>query len=109
MLWLEEKNAPCVWFGDYGVKDVSLKALLGYDRTRKYCFDVPGCDGVNDGVHIEHDYRDGEAVGVSFHRAGVEVVPLDAHTLFFILREILTAESKGHRRQEALRKREQTV
>ena len=43
------------------------------------------------------------------HRAGVEVVPLDAHTLFFILREILTAKTKGHRGQETLRKGEQTI
>lgn len=71
--------------------------FLGYCHTRKYCFDVPSNDGVNEGIHIKHDYGDGEAVGVSFHRAGVEVIPLNAHTLLFILREILTAKAKGHR------------
>lgn len=35
----------------------------------------------------------------------MEVVPLDAHALLFILREVLTAEAKGHRGQETLRKR----
>lgn len=87
----------------------SLKAFLRYCHTRKYCFDVPGCDGVNEGVHIKHDNRDSEAVGVSFHRAGVEVVPLDSHTLLFILREILATKAKGHRGQEALRRQEQTI
>lgn len=78
-------------------------------HTRKYCFDVPRCSGVNEGVHIKHDYRHSEAVWVSFHRAGVEVVPLDPHTLLFILREILTAKAKGHRWQETLRKQVQTL
>lgn len=72
--------------------------------TREHGFDVPGWYGVNEGVHIQHDYRDSEAVGVSFHRAGVGVIPLDTNTLFLILREILAAEAKGHRGQEALRK-----
>lgn len=72
--------------------------------TRKHSFDVPSRDSVNEGVHIEHDYRDGETVGVSLHGAGVGVIPLDTHTLFLILREILAAEAKGHRGQEALRK-----
>lgn len=76
-------------------------------HTGEHGFDVPGWDGVNEGVHIEHDYGDGEAVGVSLHGAGVGVVPLDTHTLFLILREILAAKAKGHRGQEALRKRGQ--
>lgn len=80
-----------------------------YFHTREHGFDVPGWDGVNEGVHIEHDYRDGEAVGVSLHRAGVGVVPLDTHTLFLILWEILTAEAKGYGGQEALRKRGQNT
>lgn len=73
-------------------------------HTRKNCFDVPGCDGIDEGVHIKHDYRGSEVVRVSLHRAGAEVVPLNAHALLFILREILTAEAKGHRRQKTLRK-----
>lgn len=40
------------------------------------------------------------------HRAEVEVVPLDAHTLFFILSKILTPKAKGHRGQKALGKQE---
>lgn len=70
--------------------------LPGYRRTRKHCFDVPGSDGVNEGVHIKHHYRDGEAVGVSFHRADVDVVPLDPQALLFILRKVLAAEAEGH-------------
>lgn len=67
------------------------------DRTRKHCFDVPGSNSVNEGIHIKHHYRDCEAVGVSFHRADVDVAPLDPHTLLFILRKILTAKAEGHR------------
>lgn len=76
-------------------------------RTRKHCFDVPGNNGVNEGIHIKHHDRNCEAVGVSFHRADVDVAPLDAQTLLFILRKILTAKAKGHRGQKALRTQEQ--
>lgn len=70
--------------------------------TRKHCFNVPGCNSIDEGVHVKHRYGGGEAVRISFHRAGPQVEPLDPHALLLILREILTAKTKGHRRQEAL-------
>lgn len=98
-----------IWQFLQGLKTCPQGIVIRYCRTRKYCFDVPGCNGVNEGIHIKHDYWNSEAVGVPFHSAGVEVVPLDSHTLLFILREILTAEAKGHRGQEALRRQGQTI
>lgn len=39
----------------------------------------------------------------------MQVVPLDAHPLLLVLREILTAEPEGHWREEALRKQTQAI
>lgn len=72
-------------------------------RTRKHRFNVPSCEGVDKGVHIKHSYGGGKAVRVALHRAGPQVKPLDPHTLFLVLREILTAKTKGYRRQKTLK------
>lgn len=78
-------------------------------RTRKHCLNVPGGNSVDECVHVEHNYGGGKAVRVPFHRAGPQVVPLDPNTLLLVLREILTAETEGHGRQETLPETRQQI
>jgi hypothetical protein len=70
--------------------------------TWENSFNVPGGQSIDACIDMQHDYGSGEIVGVSLHGAGVKVEPLDAHSLFLVLGEILTAKAKGHRRKQAL-------
>lgn len=81
---------------------IILRLLTERCFTWKNSFNVPSGQSIDDSIYIQHHNGGGKVVAVSLHGAGFQVKPLDPHTLLFILREILTAKTKGHRRQEAL-------
>lgn len=66
--------------------------------TWAYPFDVPGGQAIQDSIQEKQPPRSGKSVPISFHRADVDVVPLNTHPLLFIEREVLAAKAERHRR-----------
>lgn len=65
-------------------------------------FDVPCHHAIDEGVKQHHGHWGGEIEAILLHWALKEIVPLDPDALLLKKSEILTAESKSHRRQQAL-------
>lgn len=72
------------------------------NRTWEDCLDVPGHDGVEEGVEQHEADGGSQAVVVFLHGTGQQVCPLDAYALLLKQGKVLAAKAKGHRGQQAL-------
>lgn len=76
--------------------------VRGAAHTWEDTLEVPGGQAIEDSVQQQQPHGRSEAVRVSWHGAGTQVVPLDAHPLLLVEGEVIAAEAKGHRGQQAL-------
>lgn len=82
-----------------------LSPPLSQSRTWKDSLDVPCHHTIEEGVKQHHGDGSGEIEAIFLHRALKEVVPLHPNTLLLKKSKVLTAKSKSHRREQALRER----
>lgn len=73
--------------------------------TWKNRINVPRSNPIYQCVDKQKSDGRAEVVGISLHRAGGPVVPLDAHALFLIQGKILATKTKRYWRKQALQQR----
>lgn len=77
--------------------------LSEVDLTWEDRFNVPSHDSIEEGIKQHHDSWCGDAKAIFFQWALKEVVPLNTNSLLLKERKVLTTETKGYWRQQALK------
>ena len=105
-IFLHFDHWQCQKYRSYLLQSMGNSPRLGHAvLPRKDGLDVPGEHAVDDGVHEQHPDAAGQGVLVAGAelRADPDVVPLSPHSLLLEVREVGTAESKSHVRNQALK------
>ena len=79
---------------------------LSNTLTREDVVQVPGQNSIKHSVQAHHADGGEEGELIPLQRTGLDVVPLQTQTLFFIPRQVLCPKAKRHLGQQTLKEEE---